>query len=818
VSFSYPGWDEKAAAKARKRILGLLDDALAIDQKGSNFNPSVQQGLWDGRRHVFHRNEEDGTFPAGVTGRMKALLREDGYRVMRTRDERARPHDITELEISDDMLVGIILRDDQMRVIAAALEAGCGLLHVATGGGKTACSAAIIKALRKRCLFLVHTKQLLRQVREQLARFLGTIEEHIGVIGDGRFEPKHITVATVQSLTRVRGDAHKRVIAKYLKTIDVLILDECFPAGTMVGGKPIEDIRVGDEVPSFDGKCLIVKKVVRTFVSRPQVMVSVVAGGRGVVCTPGHPFLTMRGWVRALELSSSDVVLCTTDGVESVMRPVQLQAPGFGACEEAALHVHEMQIGAPRSSTPGRGECLLGMWGLGSDDREGGQGTVRSGSQGACILFGGTQASISVASVVGDDGSHQPQVCVRSDEDEEPDAEGIRSQEAEGDASRDGMEAGHPRRQRQTSPYSPADLGASPQVADGGGREDALSTSRLPELLQDRHCFGRTQSGDRSGWEESCSDLSTRTRREERRFLAWERVDSVEILERTSDGKFGGVCQDGLVYNLEVEDTHTYVADGFVVHNCHHSSSKSSFRLVQRIDAPWRYGMSGTPFGLADGKGLLVEAAFGPVVSRVTNEELIELGVNARPTIRMLEVSEPRLADGLSWQDVYKVGIVLNEARNRMVAREAAAFAARRHATLVLVRELWHGDKICELLAAAGVPHAFVHGQMPTDEVERQKHRLIEGKIMVLVASPIFGEGVDLPSSPGFPGVRGLIIADGGQSVANVLQKLGRGLRKKQGDNRVDVVDFADTMHRWLARHSQERMSMYEGEGFQVIA
>ncbi len=247
----------------------------------------------------------------------------------------------------------------------------------------------------------------------------------------------------------------------------------------------------------------------------------------------------------------------------------------------------------------------------------------------------------------------------------------------------------------------------------------------------------------------------------------------VEVLEPTSDGTFGGLCPGGLVYNFEVEDTHTYIAEGFIVHNCHHSSAKSFFRFVQRVDAPWRYGLSGTPFGLADGKGLLVEAAFGPVVARVTNEELIGLGVNARPTIRMLEVTEPKLEDGLDWQSVYKAGIVLNDARNAMVAREAEAFACKEWPTLVLVRELWHGDKISELLKEAEIPHAFVHGQMPTDEVERQKDRLTEGKIRVLIASPIFGEGVDIPS------VRALIIADGGQSVANVLQKIGRGLRRR---------------------------------------
>jgi len=470
VAFRYPALEGKAADKERTRIVNLLDDALAIDQKGAHFNPAVQQGLWDGRRHIFYK---DGcTFPKGIMPRLKKLLREAGYKVMKTKDERTVVHgDFDRARVQSGMLSGIELRPDQIRVINAALEYGCGLMHCATGAGKTEIGSAIIKVLtEKRCLFLVHTKQLLKQARERIAMRLGTIEEHIGVIGDGRFEPKHITIATVQSLGRARGDAQKKIIAKYLKTIGLLILDET-----------------------------------------------------------------------------------------------------------------------------------------------------------------------------------------------------------------------------------------------------------------------------------------------------------------------------------------------------HHASAKTFYKLVQRIDAPWRYGMSGTPFGLADGKGLMVEAAFGPVVERVTNEELIALGVNAKPTIRMIEVNEPEIDSGLDWQSVYKEGIVLNPHRNMLVADWAATFAGKKWPTLVLVRELWHGDNLCTLLRDKKVPHAFVHGQMPTEEVERQKVRLTEGKICVLIASPIFGEGVDIPS------VRALIVADGGQSAANVLQKIGRGLRRKALDNRLDVIDFADATHKWLARHSQERMALYLNEGFEVI-
>lgn len=50
-------------------------------------------------------------------------------------------------------------------------------------------------------------------------------------------------------------------------------------------------------------------------------------------------------------------------------------------------------------------------------------------------------------------------------------------------------------------------------------------------------------------------------------------VDHVEVLEPGSDGKYGGLCPDGFVYNFEVEGTHTYFANGVLVHNCHEYSN-----------------------------------------------------------------------------------------------------------------------------------------------------------------------------------------------------------------------------------------------------
>lgn len=50
---------------------------------------------------------------------------------------------------------------------------------------------------------------------------------------------------------------------------------------------------------------------------------------------------------------------------------------------------------------------------------------------------------------------------------------------------------------------------------------------------------------------------------------------SREILEPGSGGEFERLCPEGFVYNLEVLNGNTYLANGILVHNCHHAISDS---------------------------------------------------------------------------------------------------------------------------------------------------------------------------------------------------------------------------------------------------
>jgi superfamily II DNA or RNA helicase len=104
---------------------------------------------------------------------------------------------------SDFSLKTIVLREEQIRLVKAAIEKQRGVLVAPTGEGKTLLGLAIISAFLKtkgRVLWLCHTKDLMYQSAKVCEKQLGITP---GIIGDGVFEKsKKITMATRQSFKK----------------------------------------------------------------------------------------------------------------------------------------------------------------------------------------------------------------------------------------------------------------------------------------------------------------------------------------------------------------------------------------------------------------------------------------------------------------------------------------------------------------------------------------------------------------------------------------------------------------------------------------
>lgn len=247
-------------------------------------------------------------------------------------------------------------------------------------------------------------------------------------------------------------------------------------------------------------------------------------------------------------------------------------------------------------------------------------------------------------------------------------------------------------------------------------------------------------------------------------------------------------------------------AGGVVTDECHVLPS-ATFNAVLRMtpNAYWRFGFSGTPLARGDNRNIMLVAATGPVIHKVDAQKLVAAGVLSRPKIRFVEVRQ-RVA-GYNWQAVYAAGVVESQVRNEVVCTIACV---AEKPTLLFVKEIAHGQALLKRLRGAGVLAEFVHGVHDTASRGGAIKRLQRGDTEVLITSSIFDAGIDIPE------VRSVVIAAGGKSVISALQRLGRGMRVMSDKGEMQLWDIDDQGNRWLAAHSEQRLSTYTAEGFDV--
>lgn len=230
-------------------------------------------------------------------------------------------------------------------------------------------------------------------------------------------------------------------------------------------------------------------------------------------------------------------------------------------------------------------------------------------------------------------------------------------------------------------------------------------------------------------------------------------------------------------------------------------------RIVDKCEAPMRFGLSGTIDKKNLTKMLHYEGMTGPIIAEVRNKELVGLGRSAKPFIRFREVRSDKLVVA-SFGEAYREGIVNNQFRNRLICKDITSYVEKDYRTLVTVGRIKHGLKLKERLERRmDVPVEFIRGNTPVPIREKIVSKFEAGEIAVLIASPIFDVGMDVPA------IEAWVNAAGGKGWELVLQRLGRVLRKKKGKkNRVFISDYVDLFNKYLMKHSLARIKHYVNE------
>ena len=681
------------------------------------------------------------------------------------------------------------------------------LVVLPTGAGKTICFGMLAKALDVPTIVLAHREELLNQAKAKIRMVWP--EGDVGILQADRLEglSSQVCVASVQTvITERRLDALRE------KNFRLMVVDECFPAGTLVDGTPIEEINVGDEVFSFDHKELAIekRKVLRVF-KQPMcpLVKATLSDGTHLVCTENHPiFVCERGeYVECRNIDAGNHVVrlspvreenrslgCSTEGVPEE-GGVRFLHEGMWDCLQGETVRHK-KTGQKNESVS---HCKLRLPMVRGNGVGGDEDSKRfTDGKGICVLLEGVRNEGYGGKFFKNNGHHKQEICFGADEGTEPDeGSGIKSEDVP-NTSRVGAQTKREMGERLRNDETPID-------ADGG-TSGVCSRSRIfdsyepaeglgvSDVLQGRCGHSILPVGDRGGWEQSYEFKQAGRGPEKGCAFEILRVDRIEIFEQQDHG---GNFGNDFVYNLEVEGNNNYFANGILVHNCHHATAESYMRLMGELgflaDDPEKLLVGVTATGYR-GDGVALSEAFQEVVF----ERSIMTMIRAEYLCDAKGISVSTKAD-LSQVHTRAGDFALNELsdvidipeRNDLVARSYLEHASGRKG-VVFCCDVKHSMHMAESLRKHGVKAEAVYGDMDRDERRVTLERFDTGPLDVLTNCNVLTEGWDAPATSA------ILLARPTKSPVLYTQMVGRGLRRAPMKTDCLVMDFVDT----AGRHS----------------
>lgn len=219
-------------------------------------------------------------------------------------------------------------------------------------------------------------------------------------------------------------------------------------------------------------------------------------------------------------------------------------------------------------------------------------------------------------------------------------------------------------------------------------------------------------------------------------------------------------------------------------------------------NAHYRIGLSASPWR-DDNADLMIEAAIGRVVYKISASELIKMGYLVPPIIKMENIAAVQQTG--TYDQLYKANIVDNEYRNRRILHHVEILMEQNIPTLILVKHIRHGKILQKLIKENFGPVDFLSGNDYAEIRNRTINALREGQKHLLIASTIADEGLDIKR------LGAVILAGSGKSSTRALQRVGRAIRTFEGKDHAVIIDFIDQCQ-YLYQHAQERKIIYHQE------
>ena len=272
-------------------------------------------------------------------------------------------------------------------------------------------------------------------------------------------------------------------------------------------------------------------------------------------------------------------------------------------------------------------------------------------------------------------------------------------------------------------------------------------------------------------------------------ICTWQSLDILEKKTKAGEADIGiDEFLEGVVC-IMVDEVHKAKADVL------RDQLSGMFRNV-----PIRWGLTGTiPKDEYEAVGCV--CAIGPVIGHLSSKELQDIGVLADLDINILQLQDPVMgfagyAQELKW-------LVTDPKRLDQVGSIIDGLATSGN-TLVLIDRIKTG----EMLMERNPDWVFISGEMKTLDRQKEYAEVSELNNKVIVATyGVAAVGINIPR------IFNLVLIEPGKSFVRVIQSIGRGIRKAEDKDYVNIVDLTSNL-KYSKRHMTHRKAYYKEQNF----
>ena len=741
--------------------------------------------------------------------------------------------------------------------LRAAFKAGykAPLLRASTGYGKTAVSIYMIQsaiAKGQRVWFLAHLKELLIDTASRL--------EAAGIAyGDIRAgmptnRMAQVQVVSVQTAVR-RLDR--------LEKPSLIIVDECVRGDSKIITE-LGEIRI-DDVPrlkpnfvlSSDGAGTQFSRIIGFKSSGVKQTLRVEIGGREIYCTSNHPFYTKEGWVKACDLKVGSEVIALA-GVEAsrkkmstVDRTHTLKGTGRKLLNQKktgmdclkqflqdGLSAHAVAESLQILCSIALQECSnpmpthQGTSSLLEATRKGRQGGRNFLSKKEWLYLGRCLAILRSCIRIqkqNTQGSRQTMAHLKLHGQSTKQSFLNRSTYKLRSARILGMEKslyGQHQAASLTWRKSTASLtrmGGKKLLGSGLNKlvqSGLLGGTVMTEVFADTaFCTPKDSQAARmkslrNGLMKNLMELLCRVQ-ESIKSSDLEKLhpqDSLNASKATSQNSFAtnwvqvaGIKEDSSynVYDIEVERTHCFFANGLLVHNCHLAVAKTYQDIFEWCNAGPKFYKPGgahmilltaTPCRLS---GEPMGEVADLIVETCSTQELID--ENLLAPIRYYAPPGPDLSKVRTTAGEFNAGDLADAMDKPSITGSAVAEyrkVAHNRPAVAFCVNIKHAENVAQEFREAGYRAVAVSGESDSVERDAALRGLRDGQLDIVCNCALWVAGVDAPS------IACIIMLAPTQSLTKYLQSIGRGLRMHPGKDCCVVLDHAGN----LARHGDPTM------------